>query len=34
MVPRSVGMQVMTRAPAERGYFGHLRCSEPWRHST
>jgi hypothetical protein len=18
--------------PAERGYFGHLRCSEPWRH--
>jgi hypothetical protein len=34
MVPRSVGMQVMNRAPAERGCFGHLRCSEPWRHSS
>jgi hypothetical protein len=33
MIPRSVGIQVMTRSPAERGYFGRLRCSEPWRHS-
>ena len=34
MTSRSGGYASHDPRPAERGYFGHLRCSEPWRHSS